>query len=376
MKILILNWRDIKNPASGGAEVLTHEMAKRWVKWGHEVTQFSSFFNGAEKEELVDGVRIIRKGNPDARYLLASVHFMAFWFYRKHFRNKFDVVIDEIHGIPFFTPLYIKTRKIALICEIAGDIWDTVFKFPANKIGTLVENSYFNFYKNIDFLTISLSTKNDLIKKGISKNNITVLPMGITVPLNLKNFIKEKNPTLIFVGRLIETKGVEDAIIICNNLRKRFSDIKLWIIGRGESSYKKNIDKLIIKMGIQDKVIFFGFVSENKKFELMQRAHVLLAPSIKEGFGLTVPEAGYVGTPAVAYDVEGLRDIIINGKNGFLVKRTVKNMEEKVEALLSQTVLYEKIQADAIRYSKSLSWDNTARVAMRCLENYSDQMIN
>ena len=58
-KILILNWRDIKNPNSGGAEVLTHEMAKRWVLWGHEVTQFSSKFRGAKGEEVVDGVRII-----------------------------------------------------------------------------------------------------------------------------------------------------------------------------------------------------------------------------------------------------------------------------------------------------------------------------
>lgn len=106
MKILILNWRDIKNPSSGGAEILTHEVANRLVKWGHQVTQFSSSFPNCLPEEKIDGVKIIRRGHPDARYLLKSVHFFAFWYYLKKFRGKFDVVIDEAHGLPFFTPLY------------------------------------------------------------------------------------------------------------------------------------------------------------------------------------------------------------------------------------------------------------------------------
>ena len=77
MKILILNWRDIKNPKSGGAEILTHEIAKRWVNWGHSVIQFSSEFKGSAKQEIIDGVKIIRGGHPDARFLLKSVHWLA-----------------------------------------------------------------------------------------------------------------------------------------------------------------------------------------------------------------------------------------------------------------------------------------------------------
>ncbi len=54
MNILILNWRDIKNPSSGGAEILTHEIAKQWVAWGNSVIQFSSLFAGAKSEEIID----------------------------------------------------------------------------------------------------------------------------------------------------------------------------------------------------------------------------------------------------------------------------------------------------------------------------------
>ncbi len=63
MKILILNWRDIKNPNGGGAEILTHELAKGWVKSGHNVTQFSSSFKGSKPQEIIDKVKFARKGS-------------------------------------------------------------------------------------------------------------------------------------------------------------------------------------------------------------------------------------------------------------------------------------------------------------------------
>ena len=68
MNILILNWRDIKNPKGGGAEILTHEIAKRWVKKGHDITWFTAEFEGSRLEELIDGVKVIRRGHPDAAF--------------------------------------------------------------------------------------------------------------------------------------------------------------------------------------------------------------------------------------------------------------------------------------------------------------------
>src|SRR3989344_1025890 len=111
MNILILNWRDIKNPKGGGAEILTHEMAKRWAEKGHKVTQFSALFEGGHQEETIDGVKIIRQGHSDLRFLFSSVHFLAYKFYKKN-SNNFDAVIDEVHGIPFFTSLYVNKRKV------------------------------------------------------------------------------------------------------------------------------------------------------------------------------------------------------------------------------------------------------------------------
>ncbi|MEX2007744.1 MAG: glycosyltransferase family 4 protein [Candidatus Levyibacteriota bacterium] len=362
-RILILNWRDIKNPSSGGAEVLTHEIAKRWSTWGYEVSHFSSYFKGAKKEEIIDGVKIIRRGNPDARHFHRSVHFMAFLYYKKN-KNKFDVVIDEIHGLPFFTPLYVKKKKVALICEVANEIWDVNFPFPFNKIGKLIEKNYFRFYKKEPFLTISNSTKNDLIKFGVSKKNITVLPMGITLPKKLPNFKKEKKPTMVFVGRLLKAKGIEDAIEVGKILKQDLPDIRLWVIGRGEEEYEKKLKSKAKESGLQKSVLFQGFVKQDKKFELISRSHVLVVPSTKEGFGLTVPEAGIVGTPAVAYNVGGLRDIIQNGRNGFVVDINPSSMALGIKRILANDSLYKRLQEGATISAKKLDWDNTAKVAL------------
>lgn len=367
LSILILNWRDIKNPSSGGAEVLTHEMAKRWVTWGHEVTQFSSLFKGGKKEEIIDGVRLIRRGHPDARYFFQSVHFKAFLHYQKYFRGKFDVVIDEIHGLPFFTPLYVKEKKVALICEVAGKIWDANFPFPFNKIGKSAEKNYLRLYKNITFLTISPSTRKELINLGVNRKNIAVLPMGITVPKRLPKHKKEEVPTLVFVGRLIKAKGIEDAISVCNRLRKDFPNIKLWVIGRGEKTYETQLKKKLKKLDLSKHISFLGYLSQDEKFERMQRAHLLIAPSMKEGFGLTIPEAGIVGTPAVAYNVEGLRDIVQNMRNGILTNVDPDIMAVEVKKILLNDDLYKKLQKGALDFAKNLSWDNTAREAFKII---------
>lgn len=369
MKILILNWRDIKNPASGGAEILTHEMAKRWVKKGHEVTQFSSWFDGAKEKEMIDGIRFIRQGNSDARRIFESVHFRAFWNYRKYFKGKFDVVIDEIHGLPFFTPFYVKEKKVALICEVADKIWDINFPYPFNLLGKIAEKNYFKFYRNVRFLTISSSTKEDLQKFGIDPGKITVLPMGINIPKNLPKYEKEKSPTLIFIGRLTKAKGVEDALKLCKILIKDFPKIMLWIVGRGEKPYEDYIRDVIEKLSLKKNTVLWGFIEESKKFELIGRAHALIATSVKEGFGLTVPEAGVIGTPAVVYNVEGLRDIVKNGYNGIIVEPDPSLMAKAVKKIFIESEKYEEMRRNAAHYAQKLNWDNTAKKSLSILNS-------
>ncbi|RJQ37757.1 glycosyltransferase family 1 protein [Candidatus Microgenomates bacterium] len=370
MKILILNWRDIKNPSSGGAEILTYEVAKRLIILGHQVIWFSSSFPNALPEEEIDGIRIIRRGKTDLRNFFGSVHFLAFRFYQKEMKGKVDVVIDEIHGIPFFTPWYVKEKKIFLICEVADGLWIKIFGPILGTVGQLIERFYLKFpYKNTPCLTISPSTKKDLISNGIKESNITVLPMGVNIEKNIKVSGKERNLTLIFVGRLTVAKGIEDAIFALKEISKKNSEVKLWIVGRGDEKYVNYLKKISHDLSIEDKITFFGYLSERKKFELLGKAHVLIHPSIKEGFGLTIPEAGFVGTPVIAYNSSGLRDIVGDNSNGILLKdKTPKSIAKEALSLFKDKNIYKKLSSGARNEAKRYDWENTSKIIISCLE--------
>ncbi len=151
---------------------------------------------------------------------------------------------------------------------------------------------------------------------------------------------------------------------------QKFPDAKLWIVGRGDERYEEYLKEKASTLGIKNHITFFGFVSENEKFILMQRAHVLINPSQREGFGLTVPEAGVVGMPAVAYNTLGLRDIIQNNENGILVKEnTVLALADAISSLLEDAKKYKKLSEGALRYGKKYNWDNTAKTALSILSN-------
>lgn len=372
MRILIFNWRDVMHPSSGGAEILTHELAKRWVQEGNEVVQFCSWYEGAKKSEVIDGVKIIREGKADARYLWGSVHFRAFINYQRNFKGKFDVVIDEIHGLPFFISLYVKEKKIALICEVADELWYKMYGVLFGTIGRLTEIVYLKLlYRSMHFLTISESTKKDLMKNGVSQKKIDVIPMGVRLLAIKKLPLKEKNPTLLFVGRLSKPKGIEDAIQIIEKVRKFIPNTKLWIVGRGEESYTEFLKTIIKQRKLDKSVILFGYVSEIKKFELMSRAHILVVPSIKEGFGLTLPEAGSVGTPAIAYNVKGIRDIIKDNINGILVDPDTDKLSRKVIRVLQNKNEYNALKKNLKYFYSQFNFDKTARETLKLIKKYS-----
>jgi len=362
MRILILNWRDIKNPKSGGAEILTHEIAKRWVLWGHTVVQISAKFENGKSKETIDGVKLIRLGR------WWSVHFLAFLYYFKNLQSNTDVIIDEVHGLPFFSALYAPRKTVLFACEVADQLFFQIFPYPIALVGIVLEKLYLNFYRNIPSLAISKSTQEDLIKRGFKKKNVTVLPMGLTIPKGIKKYSKEKNPTLIYLSRINKQKGIEDAIEIFSLIHKELPKSRLWIVGSGSPKYIKDLRGQIKKYGFLRSVKFFGFVDEKRKFELLSRSHFLIFPSVHEGWGLVISEAGIVGTPSAVYDVPGVRDVVRHGKRGIMVEKSRPDLlAEHIIFVLRNDKLYKDLQGKLVTFKKETSWDNTAKKAFSAI---------
>ncbi|MBL8031937.1 MAG: glycosyltransferase, partial [Candidatus Doudnabacteria bacterium] len=116
-RILVFNWRDTTHLFAGGAETYIHELSRRWVEAGHEVTQFSGNDGQQPREEVIDGVQVIRRGG------FYFVYVWAFLYYMFRFRGKFDLIIDCQNGIPFFTPFYAREQVYCLLHHVHQEVF-------------------------------------------------------------------------------------------------------------------------------------------------------------------------------------------------------------------------------------------------------------
>jgi glycosyltransferase involved in cell wall biosynthesis len=356
MNILILNWRDLKHPLAGGAEVSLTRHAQYWLSKGENVTWFSAYFDGAKEEEVIDGVRYIRRGN---HYTV----FLQFFLYYLRNKPSVDTIIDCFHFVPFFTPLFVRRKKIiALIHEVAGDVWFENLFFPFALMGYLLEPFFIRLYGKNLFITVSDSTKKDLEKIGIKKKNIRLIHNGVSAFKLKGKIVKEKLPTLVFLGRLSKDKGIEDALLMVELLKREHSNLQLWIIGKFENKkYERRIKRLLDDFKVKKYCTLYGYVNEDMKGKLLKRAWLLIHPSVREGWGLNVIEANSVGTPAIGYNVQGLRDSIINGKTGLLVEPDAISLANGVEDLILDKEKLRQLSRNSIEWSKNFSWEVAVR---------------
>lgn len=349
-RILWLNWKDIKNPDAGGAEVFTHEIGRRLVQtYGHEVTLFTSQFSSSRDSEDLDGVRILRRGGKYSVYKQAQKFFEAN-------TNAFDLIIDEINTRPFLTPKYVKNNRpiVPLIHQFAREFWFYETPFPLNYLGYYyLENKWLSHYKNLHTLTVSNSTKKDLEKLGF--RSITVIPEGLSVKPLDRLEKKEDHPTFVFVGRLKKAKLPDHALKAFSIIQKELKSAKLWVIGSGYM-YKS------LQKSATDGVIFHGHLSDVKKYSLIAKAHMVLVPAVREGWGLVVTESDAMGTPAIAYNVNGLRDCVIHQKTGILAKNnTPEDLANKAISLIHDKGRLEQLSLGAIEFSRQFNWDRSAK---------------
>jgi len=377
MKILILNWRSIKDPMEGGAERATFEFAKRWVKnHNAKVIWLSPSYDNKIKSESIEGVDFEYIGLPLSRNIFwLLVVFPLFYIsviytYLTKYKGKVDVVIDQVHGIPYLTPLYVKEKIVVYIHEVAGEIWKIMYPFPVNYLGLIAEKLFFSIYRflNIKFIANSMSTLNDLrTVLKIKKENISMIPYGVTAPIvNLKLIPKkEKNLTIVYLSRLVKMKGIERGIKVFQKVIQKYPEAKMWIIGSGEDKYVNHLKELVIDKKLESSVIFLGYIDGEEKFDYLAKAHVLINPSYLEGWGLVNIEANRMGTPVVAFDVKGCRDSIVNGINGYLSPDgNIESMTEKIFKIYEE----DNLQESSWKYSNEFDWDSLEKEFLRQLE--------
>lgn len=373
MKILILSWRGPGHPHEGGAEKVTHIYAKSWASLGHEVTLFTSAFTGSKNLEYVDGVKVIRRGSQ-----AFGVKIAAFLWYLFENLDKFDLVFDHFHGIPFFTPIYVRSRKIAFIHEVATQVWSlNTWPKPLNLmpaiIGRYGEPFVFKIYAGCEFLTVSNSTKSDLVNFGVDEKLITVINNGVEVDsTNSKSrMVKNKLFTVTYLGAIAKDKGIEDALKAFSISYKQDGDMQMWIVGKGHGDYVEELVRECKKIGIDKAVKFWGFVSDRKKCELLSKSSLLLNLSIHEGWGLVNIEANSFAVPVIGYKVSGTVDSVVDGETGVLCdKGNVESVSNAILELKNDVKKYTLLSKGAKRWSEKFSWKNSVSKSIELINKY------
>ena len=363
-RILFLNWQDIKHPLGGGAEVYHHEIFKRIVERGHNVTMLCSGFQGLCSNEEIDGVKIVRVGNRN-----------LFNFYAPSACKKlthagqFDVVIDSINKIPLYSPLYL--RKLPIIAVVHHLFKTSIFReavFPLASYVYLSEKFISPVYAKIPFIVVSESTKEDLVKSGINAERIIIIENCVDHALyKTSNNPKSETPLIGYLGRIKRYKSVDHLIKAFGIVKKTIPDVRLKIVGDGDNL--PELQKLALSLGLEKSIDFTGFIDKEDKVKILQECHVVVNPSVKEGWGLTIIEANACGTPTVAADVPGLRDSVKNGETGLLYPYgKIEKCAEHIVKFLTDKPFRSEISKNAVDWAASFHWDNAADATLKYIE--------
>ncbi len=358
LKIQIVSWRDPKNPKAGGAEVCLTEIARRLnQKFGHTFQWFAPKFQGGSDRDKSEHIQIERFGSTGLIHLSAFLRFFPKW------SQTSDVYVEDYHGVSLGISTYLSKPTLILVHEVAGPIWKEMWKFPMSWVGFYMEKILLYLLKDRQFIAVSESTKRDLIQHGIPTQNISLISEGSNLESVARPLPrKERKEQFVFIGRICKMKRVDLVLGAFAELRTFYPEVKLVLAGSMDPDFQAEYDLLISSLKLAAHVQMAGFVPAEEKAKLLQESLALVSGSMHEGFGLVVVEANSQGTPAITFNVPGYRDLIENGKNGYMVeypeiKMLAGRMREVVGMELEK---YRELSSSSLEVSKKYSWDQSA----------------
>lgn len=413
MKIVLITttfprWKDDIVP------LFVYDLSKRLREEGFEIIVLAPHHNGAKKIEIMDGLKVYRfpyfypysfqklaYGGGILynlkRCYLAKIE--APLFFLSELFSTIKIIrkekIDVIHShwlVPqgFVGAIIKKINKIPHIATVhAADVFGLErLPFKQKIANFIVKNSdkiiVVSSYIGEKLLgLISPELKIDIEKKML------ILPMGVDIQsfqntndktkLLSEYNIKSKF-NLLFLGRLAEKKGISYSIKAMPKIVSKAKDVNYLICGDGH--LREELEQLVKKMNLEDYIRFTGFVSNKEKIDYLTLADILIVPSIvvqsgeTEGLPVVILEGLAAGKPIIASNVSGVKDVIRDGWNGFLVEqKNPEQIAEKVLELLGNGVLKAEFSKNALTSGKNYDWELISRKYFEMMQNLVNRRI-
>ena len=297
-RLLFVAWRDLANRRAGGSEVLVDRLAAGMMARGDHVSLLCGGPSGERPYEVV------RSGGTYSQFARAP---LAYW---RRLRDS-DLVVEVCNGMPFLTPMWCNRPKICLVNHVHTELWRMMFPRPVAALGQFAESKVMPWaHRDNLFLTVSNSTADALREIGIADDRIRQICNGVVQPDPLTP--RSPEPLFLALGRLTEYKRIDMLLRLWDRVRHVVGGT---LVIAGDGPERSRLEAMS-----GPGVIFTGRVSEEEKHRLLCSAWLLLHPALIEGWGIVITEAAIRGTPAIGFDVPGLRDSVVNGQSGLLVK--------------------------------------------------------
>ena len=339
MKIGILV-KEFPPDVIGGTEVQTMRMAEELGR-KHEVIVFTKRYKSDAKYAHHKHYDIVRIQNARFNDFLSTLTFVLLTpFFIMKYRKKIDVLqCMMIYPNGFIGLLLNKLFKIPFFSWIRGGDWYFAKNNPIKRkmIASVLKNSIVVVQSN--------EIKKD-VEREFPEANLKIIPNAVNIPGR-----RAEGEDIIFVGNLIERKGVEYLIKAMKNVKR-----KLLIVGDGPE--RKKLEKLAQSLGVNCE--FIGAVAPEKVSKYLMKGKLFVLPAITgEGFPNVILESMSFGLPVVATTLAGIPDLVEDGKTGFLVKPAdAEALAGKITKIVNNESLWRRMSDNCLKEVKKYSWDN------------------
>ena len=358
-RIDVLAWRDYDDPEAGGSELHAHRVMTAWSEAGLDVSMTTSSVPGGRRVVRRDGYRVIRRAG---RYSVFPRSILSGAVGRI---GTGDGVVEIWNGMPFFSPVWSRSPQVTFLHHVHDEMWKLVLPRGLADAGHLLEHRVAPpFYRNGRIVPLSHSSKAEIVERlRLPAEHITVVPPGVE-PRFTPGGERSTVPLVVAVGRLVPVKRFHLLIEALVRLKAHHPDLRAVLAGEGYE--RPALEALVRSHGAEDWIELPGFVDDEALVDLYRSAWVVASSSLREGWGMTVTEAGACGTPSVATRIGGHEDAVVDGASGLLVD-TTDDMVAALDAVLRDEVLRRRLGVGALDHASRLTWDATARGTLAAL---------
>jgi glycosyltransferase involved in cell wall biosynthesis len=358
-RIHFVAWRDLDDPEAGGSELHAHRIASRWAAAGLDVTFRTSAVPGAPKALTRDGYRVVRQSG---RY---AVFPGAAWEGIRMGHRQGDALVEIWNGMPFLSPIWYRGPRIVFLHHVHAEMWGMVLPPTLARLGNLAEQRIApRFYRSSRIVTLSDSSRGEIVDLlGLGSGQVTVAPPGVDERYT-PGGQREATPLVVAVGRLVPVKRFDVLLGSLAEVKKHHPALRAVIIGEGYE--RASLEALRDELGATDWVSFPGHVDDDELVDWYRRAWAVASSSQREGWGMTLTEAAACGTPAVATDIAGHADAVLDGESGLLVE-DLDDLAGALDRVLGDDVLRSRLARGALSRARWFTWDTTARRALEAL---------